>query len=203
MANYSNPTPDKRLEVLYRQTFNTYCAADATSYTIDNQVGNAQKVANALVTGRLYGTAVPKGVMAGSVVAVSGAGTVGPCIGDSSTTPDKAVGIAVNNILGNPYESSSGIASGKIVYAHGTGTVIRTDIYEVVDEGSVAITYIAGDLVYSSANGLLSKYAVTGTDGTYSTYGYTAVGRNATPIGIVLEPPSSANSYYMTVQLKI
>ena len=202
MANYQNPSPDKHLEVLYRQTYNTICAADATSFTLDNRVGNDQRVANTRLNAN-----TPKGVLAGSVVAVTGALTVGPCVGDSSTAYDKAVGIAVNDIVGNPYESSSGVASGKIVYAHGTGTVLRTDLYELYNHaGTVALSYAYGDKVYASQNGLLTKLdaATTKVDG--SNLGqivFTNVGANATPIGIILDPPASGNGYYMTVQLKI
>jgi hypothetical protein len=187
MANYSNPSPDKHLEVLYRQTYNSIGSADATSLTQNNTVGNAQKLANS----RLIALTPSLGVLAGSVVAVTGASTIGPCVGDSSTAHDTAVGIAVNDAVGNPYESSSAVASGKIVYAHGTGTVLRTCIYEQVSAGSATYTYLPGQVVYASQNGLLSPL-----DGT-------ATRNMGTPIGIVLDPPSAANSYYMTIQLKI
>jgi len=200
MANYQNPSPDKRLEVLYRQTYNTLGAIDATGLTQDNIVGNVQKTSNS----RLVATNPPKGILAGSVVAVTGAGSIGPCVSDSSTAHDTAVGIAVNDAVGNPYESASAVASGKCVYAHGTGTVIRTSLYEMVTPGNATIAYVAGDTVFASSNGLLSKYATTKVDG--SNLGqivFTNVGANATPIGIILDPPASGNGYYMTVQLKI
>ena len=202
MAQYSNPTPDKHLEVLYRQTFNTLGAIVAGGLTQDNRVGNVQKTANTRLDDN-----TPKGILGGSVVAVAGAGTIGACAGDSSVCDDKAVGIAVNNAVGNPWESSSAVASGKCVYAHGTGTVIRTDLYETQNPGGGALTYAAGDKVYSSQNGLLQK---RGSDGTgiltveTDTTGlcFTAVGGHATAVGIILDPPAAGNGY-MTVQLRI
>ena len=193
MAQYSNPTPDKYLEVLYRQTFNTLGAIQAAGLTQDNLVGNAQKVANT----RLAALVPPKGILGGSVVAVTAAGEIGACAGDSSSTNDKAVGIAVNNAVGNPWESSSAVASGKCVYAHGTGTVIRTNIYEGVSAGSATITYAYGDLVYSSQNGLITKL-----DGT-AAYKEGSTKEHGTVIGIILDPPAAGNGYYMTVQLRI
>lgn len=189
MASSSNPSPDTHCDVLYRQTYNTYGAITTLGLTQDNRVGNPQKVGNARLTAN-----TPKGILAGSVVAVAGDALIGPCLGDSSTTFDKAVGIAVNNALGNPFESSSGIASGKVVYAHGTGTVLSTDIYESKQvNGSTNAAYTAGDKLYASANGLLTN--VLGlTDASNVAY--------STLIGICLKAPSSSDPY-MSVQLRI
>jgi len=190
MASYSNPSPDTHLEVLYRQTYNTLGAITTAGLTQDNRVGNAEKVANTRLNAN-----TPKGILAGSVVAVAGDGQIGPCAGDNTAAFDMAVGIAVNNALGNPFESSSAVASNKVVYAHGTGTVIRTDIYEIVGWGGATITYTAGDKMYSSRNGLL----INGTylnDASSVTTGY------STCVGILLQKPTSTDPY-MTVQLKI
>jgi len=187
MASYSNPSPDTHVEVLERQTFNSIGAIVAAGLTQDNRVGNAQKVANT----RLAAINPPKGILAGSVVAVAGDALIGPCLGDSTLAFDMAVGIAINNALGNPYESSSAVASGKVVYAHGTGTVLRTDIYETTNIVAGAITYTAGQKLYSSQNGLLVN--VLGVDTTAA---------HATLIGICTCAPSPAD-LYMTVQLRI
>lgn len=186
MANYSNPTPDTHMDVLYRQTYNTIGQITAAGLTQDNRVGNAQKVANTRLT-----ASTPKGILAGSVVAVAGDGLIGPCT-DGTASADKAVGIAVNNALGNPYESSSAVASNKVVYAHGTGTVIRTDIYETANPWGVSISYTAGQLLYSSRNGLLTNAA--GIDGTGSA--------NLTLVGILLAKPTATDAY-MSVQLRV
>ena len=196
MASYSNPTPDTHLEVLYRQTYNTLGAITTDGLTQDNRVGNAEKVGNTRLS-----ASTPKGILAGSIVAVAGDGQIGPCTGGDNTAAfDMAVGIAVNNALGNPYESSSAVASNKVVYAHGTGTVIRTDLYEIVAWGGGAITpYAAGDKMYASRNGLLiNGTSLTATD---ASTGIAALGY-ATCVGILLQKPS-ATDLYMTVQLRI
>jgi hypothetical protein len=187
MANYSNPVPDTHLEVLYRQTYNTYGQITAAGLTQDNRVGNTQKTGNTRLT-----ASTPKGILAGSVVAVAGEGLIGPCT-DGTTAFDKAVGIAVNNALGNPYESSSAVASNKVVYAHGTGTVIRTDVYEVVDPWGVDVPYAAGDQMFASRNGLLTN--ADGIDGTGAAALHTL-------IGILLQKPSATDPY-MAVQLRV
>jgi hypothetical protein len=186
MASYSNPTPDTHVEVLERQTYNSIGGITAAGLTQDNRVGNAQKVANTRLN-----ASTPKGILAGSVVAVAGDTLVGPCAGDSTLAFDKALGIAINNAVGNPYESSSAVASGKVVYAHGTGTVLRTDIYETASTVGGALTYTAGDKLYSSQNGLLVN--ALGVDTTAA---------HATLIGILTCAPSPAD-LYMTVQLRI
>jgi hypothetical protein len=186
MGQASNPVPDTHVEVLQRQAFNTIGGIVAVDLTQDNRVGNAQKVANTQLN-----VNTPKGVLAGSIVAVAGNGLIGPCAGDS-TVADKAVGIAINNAVGNPYESSSGAASGKIVYAHGTGTVLRTDIYETFKkDGATPVTYTAGDMLYSSQNGLLINILDSTNNAPY-----------ATIIGICLSAPTATDKY-MTVQMRI
>lgn len=188
MANYSNPSPDTHVEVLYRQTYNTYGNITSLGLTKDNRSGNGQATGN-----QRLNAGTPKGILAGSVVAVAGDGLIGPCAGDASSV-DMAVGIAVNNALGNPYESSSAVASNKVVYAHGTGTVIRTDIYEtVLADGVTLITYTAGDKMYASQNGLLTNaqgLVVTG------------VSAATTLMGILLQKPTGTDPY-MVVQLRV
>ena len=182
----SNPSPDTHVDVLQRQAYNTIGSINVAGLTQDNRVGNTQKSGNSRLN-----ASTPKGILAGSVVAVAGNGIIGPCAGDSSTVYDKAVGIAINNAVGNPYESSSGVASGKVVYAHGTGTVLRTDLYETLrNDGSTALTYTAGDKLYSSRNGLLINVVDT-SSASYSTL-----------IGIVLSAPTGTDPY-MSVQMRI
>ena len=188
MSNASNPTPDTHCDVLYRITNNTLGTITSGGLTQDNRVGNVQKVANTRLN-----TNTNKGILAGSVVAVAGDGIVGPCAGDSSSVADKAVGVAINDALGNPYISSSALASNKAVYLHGTGSVFSTDIYETyATNGSSALTYTAGEMVYASQNGLLTN--VSGMDNTNLTY--------STTIGIILKAPSSSDPYMM-VQMRI
>lgn len=188
MSDSNLPVPNNHCEVLYRQTFNTYGSITTAGLTQDNRVGNVQKVGNQRLT-----AATNKGILAGSVVATVGESQIGPAAGDS-TNFDKVVGIAVNDAVGNPYESSSAVASQKVVYAHGTGTVIRTDIYEyVMMDGSTPVTYAYGDKMYASQNGLLTNASGLKMAG--------VVGAQ-TIVGILLQKPTSTDPF-MVVQLKI
>lgn len=184
------PVPNTHMEVLFRQTYNTLGAIIAAGLTQNNTVGDDQKKNNSRLS-----TTTNKGILAGSVVAVAGDGLIGPCAGDSSTVADKAVGVAVNDAVGNPFESSSAVGSGKVVYCHGNGTVFSTDIYETKrTDGSIAIAYTAGDFLYASRHGLL-----TNTQGMDST----PVLNFGTVIGICLNAPGTSNNNYMTVQMRI
>lgn len=184
----SLPSPDTHMDVMYRQTYNTYGNLNDAGLTQDNRVGNDQKKNNTRLT-----SATNKGILAGSVVAVAGDRIIGPCAGDSASTADKAVGVAINDAVGNANESSSGAASGKVVYCHGSGTQFRTDIYETKGtDGTASVTYTAGDFLYPSQNGLLTN--TQGMDNTGLTY--------STLVGIVLKAPSSSDPY-MTVQMRI
>ena len=183
----SNPTRDTHMDVLYRQTYNTFGQITTAGLTQDNRVGNDQKKNNTQLNANTN-----KGILAGSVVAVVGEGLIGPCLADT-TNADMAVGVAINDALGNPYTSSSAVASERVVYAHGTGTVFSTDVYEVVAaDGTGALTYAAGQSVYPSQNGLLTNsVGVAGSEVT-----------GKTVVGIILKAPSPTDAF-MTVQMRI
>jgi len=120
----------------------------------------------------------PKGLLAGSVVAV---GTVsGTVVKAGARTA--VVGIVVNNAVGYPYESSSGVGSGKCVYLHGCSSVFTTDLYETA--GLTNGAYTAGDLLYSSVNGFISNVS------------------SGTCIGVLLIAPSTTDPF-MAVQMRI
>ena len=187
MSSSNLPLPNAHANVLYRQTFNTYGQIVAAGLTQDNRVGNVQKANNTRLNANTN-----KGILAGSVVAIAGSGTIGPCAGDASAN-DLAVGIAVNDAVGNAYESSSAVASERVVYAHGSGTVFNTDIYETKQtDGTAAVTYSAGDRLYSSQNGLLTNSS--GMALVVSAY--------HTQVGQVLQVPTATNPY-MTVQMSL
>lgn len=188
MASSSNITRDTHMDVLYRITQNTLGGITADGLTQDNRVGNTQKAGNTRLNANTN-----KGILAGSVVAVAGNGLIGPCAGDSSATFDKAVGVAINDAIGNPLTSSSALASKKCVYLHGTGSVFTTDIYETLaTDGATPIAYAAGEKLYASRNGLLTT--VAGMDNTGVEL--------STLIGIVLSAPTASDPYMM-VQMRI
>lgn len=173
--------PDKGVNILYRVVLNTLGNLTATGLTQDNTSGNAQKTENSRL-----GTDTPKGILGGSVVAVSstaGSGYIVAADGDTNTP----VGIAENNAVGYPYESSSGVASGKLPYLCGSGSVFSTDIYETRNaDDNADLTYEAGDELYPSQNGLLTNEDAGG----------------GVVVGVVLTAPSTSDPF-MVVQLRI
>lgn len=183
----NNPVPDKGLGILYRSTLNSLGSLTTAGLTKDN-FANAQALANT----RLDVSTTPRGVLAGSVIRVLGNGTVGA----ASASTQQAVGLAINNAVGNPFESASGVGSGKLPYIHGAGSVVSTDLYETHDDQGVpvAINYssAAGSLVYSSQNGFLMTAA--GFSG--------GLPANSVAVGVLLSAPTTSDPL-MVVQLRI
>jgi hypothetical protein len=166
--------PDSGMKILYRGTLNTLGALGATALTQDN-LATAQAQANTTLS-----ASTPKGLLSGSVAAAVGAGEIGAC--DASKIP---VGLIVNDAAGYPYESASGVGSGKAVYLHGSGSVVAVDVYETRNAANNAdLTYAAGEAVYSSAQGLLTNEG------------------SSNAVGVILEPPTPA-SPVMVVQLSV
>ena len=70
----------------------------------------------------------------------------------------KPLGIFLNDAVGNAYENTPGVASGRGPYLSGQGT-IGVQLWETQHQitGSAAITYAVGDFLYASVNGLLTN----------------------------------------------
>ena len=165
----SGIVPDRGMNILARGTLNTLMNLTEADLTQDNNTGSTR-----------VGADTPKGLLAGSVVSVGASGTVVSANGADTDV----VGIVVNNAVGYPYESSSGVGSGKCVYLHGASSVFTTDLYETTHGGGGV--WAAGDPVYSSDNGFLT---------------HTRTG-SGTLIGIVLIAPSATDPF-MAVQMRI
>ena len=153
----SGIAPDRGLNILYRVTMNTLMNLTDAGLTRANYTANNQAAANTRLSAD-----TPNGILAGQLVcAGTTAGTVVACTGTdvaSTVLVGRPLGVAINNAVGYPYESSSGVASGKCPYLHGTGTVFTTDLYETFLQDAVtAITYTAGAALYVSQNGMLSN----------------------------------------------
>lgn len=180
----------QELQPLYRGTLNSYCAISDEGLTVDNRTAG-QAAANTTLN-----SATPDGILAGSVVRIVSAATVGPANDAATGVQVGIVGIAVRSAAGEAYESTSSVASGSITYLHGTGSVIEIPVYETfATDGTTPIDYstAAGLPVYASANGLLTIAAgLTG--------GVAAAG--ATIVGVIIEPPT-ASSPVMVVQMRI
>ena len=99
----------------------------------------------------------PRGILGGSVAAVS-AGldyTVVPC-----TEVLRPVGLFVNDAAGAAFENSPAVASGKVAVMKAMASV-EVDVYETqtAADSNVDIAWAVGDLLYSSAQGLLTNEA--------------------------------------------
>jgi len=98
----------------------------------------------------------PRGVLGGSVAAVS-AGldyTVVP-----GTDVLRPVGLFVNDAAGAAFENSPAVASGKVAVMKAMASV-EVDVYETVKaDNATPVTWAVGDLLYSSAQGLLTNEA--------------------------------------------
>jgi hypothetical protein len=158
----------------------------AEGLTRDNYGANAQSLANTRL-----GPDTPKGILAGQIVTAGTTnGTVVACTGTNvaaTVLVGRPIGVAINNAVGYPFESSSGVGSGKCPYVHGSGTVISTDLYETVEQdGTTPITYTPGAVLYCSQNGMFSTVA--------DSVGYV--------VGVVLIAPTATDPF-MVIQLTI
>jgi len=135
----SGIVPDKGLNIMYRGTLNSYGNINDAGLTEANGTNNG----SARITAD-----TPAGILAGMVVSVNSDGVI---VKSAGTSADAEVGIAVNAAVGYAFESSSGVASGKVPYLCGTGSMYATDLYE--DDVASAN---AGSLVYASTDGLLT-----------------------------------------------
>jgi len=125
---------------------------------------NPCKVATTHISTTLAGI-TKVGVLGGSVAFTRGDVGNNYIGGPNTTTGDaatcRALGIFLNDALGNPFENTPGVASGRAPYVCGSGSCVGVSIYEtkVQIASSNAITYAVGDKLYASVNGLLTNVA--------------------------------------------
>lgn len=95
----------------------------------------------------------PDGALGGMVAKISDSDEV-----DIYDRDNAIVGIFLNNANDAAFENTPAIASGKLTYMHSMGTY-STDLYETVNEDGTnfAAAYAAGDSLYASNFGLLTK----------------------------------------------
>jgi hypothetical protein len=177
----SGIVPDRGMNILYRVTMNTLGKLIDAGLTQANYSSTQQKANTRL------SSSTPNGILAGSVV---GVGTTSGTIVAAAADTYPVVGIAENNAVGYPYESSSGVGSGKCPYLCGAGSCFATDLYETNNVNGVDLTasYTPGCLLYASANGLLTNT--------------TDSGKGSVVIGVCLTAPSTSDPF-MVVQMRI
>lgn len=183
----SGIVPDRSMNVLERVVQNTLGKLTDAGLTQDNYLGannTTQSAANTQLSAN-----TPKGVLGGMVVSVgTTSGTIVQANGSNSP-----VGVALNNAVGYPYESMSGVGSGKLPYLSGAGSVFAVDLYETANAAGAAITYSPGDYLYTSENGLLINLTPTAES---------ISSPDDTIIAVVLTAPSSSDPF-MVAQMRI
>lgn len=176
------------------------------SLTVDAFTQNTPPIvtAGANVSTTLAGIS-KKGVLGGSVAFTrpdAGNGYHGGPVqvGAAYVAGQKPLGIFINDSLGNAFENTPGVASGRGPYLCGLGTV-AVSIWETQQQisASTALTYAAGDRLYASVNGLL-------TNRIQDAYEYNVSGQNdadfVTVVGVVKVAPD-ANNTLLVLDLRI
>ena len=108
----------------------------------------------------------PRGVLGGSVAAVSAGNDYTVVPGDLDLEP---LGLFVNDAAGAAFENSPAVASGKVAMIKGMGSV-EVDVYETRNAADSAdLTYAVGSRLYSSDYGLLTNELPSGLGGTVDT----------------------------------
>lgn len=116
--------------------------------------------------------------------------------GGGATAGIVPLGIFLNDALGNAFENTPGVASGRAPYVCGSGTCLGVSIYEtkVQTGGFAPLTYQVGDKLYASFNGLLTNVLADALD--------SFVAGVATVMGIVKIAPD-ANSSLLVLDLRV
>jgi len=102
------------------------------------------------------------GVLSGAVAftrgdAAGGSNEIGGTAGTAASTAGiSELGVFINTAVGNAYENTPGPASGKGPYVSGQGTYANS-LYETLDNGAAALTYVTGDSLWASLNGYLTN----------------------------------------------
>lgn len=173
------------LKILYLGTRNSIEGLADSAFTKINHAGNAQLAANTTTA-----DVTKLGCLAGSVAAIKGEGVIGAGAG----ADDAIVGLFVNDLAGNAYESSSAAASEKGVFVCGFGTY-EVGVYETANVAGASIMgdYAAGKYLYCSANGLLT--VVEGLAGGVAPAG-------AVVVGLITKAPTPSEPM-MRFQLRV
>ena len=129
----------------------------------------------------------------------------------------KPLGIFLNDAIGNPFENTPGVASGRGPYVSGSGSCVALSLYEskvqisytqqavlgapaTVTAGA-AITYNPGDFVYASINGLITNVASDAYEFNVGTPTANS-SLQCTPMGVVKVAPD-ANSSLLVIDMRV
>jgi hypothetical protein len=114
------------------------------------------------------------------------------------STGQKPLGIFLNDAIGNAFENTPGVASGRGPYVFGSGSTVGNSLYETKQQlasAGTAINYAAGNVLYVSPNGLITNVAA-------DSYEYQASAGSQTIVGVVKVAPD-ANSSLLVYDTRI
>lgn len=203
-----------RVQLFHVVTRNSLCTLAADAFTQSNPVvytsANLKSTTLAGITkvGVLGGTVAftrPSGAGGGNNIVGGAYVTAGPTF----VAGVRPLGIFLNDALGNAYENTPGVASGKGTYVCGSGTTIGVTLYETqvlqaTGPGNAgdALVYAPGDLLYASANGLLTKNPDDSYEQLFAASAYATTPTASTVIGVVKAAPD-ANTPMLVLDLRV
>jgi len=197
------------LRILYSLIKDTIPELDADGFTQSNPnvVTTAAAVSTTLPTG------VKNGVLGGSVAFIrpdaANSNTVGGAVlvGAAYVENTRPIGLFINDALGNSYENTPAVASGKCPFLR--GGAVGVQIYETAQQttvggglvGDALTAYAAGQLLYASVNGYLTNRWQDAYETQWITAAATgsgvagaAIEPDITRVGAILSPPDATSS---------
>ncbi len=173
------------LRVLYSISKDTICNVTSDAFTQSNP---ASVTAPASVSTTLALNHVTKrGALSGSVAFLRGDLEVGgPDTSWASGHICVPMGLFLNDAVGNAYENTPAVASGKNTVLRGGVVSIKVYETQALTNPYAALDWKAGDKVYASANGLLTNRAA-------DSHEVLIQSGTATVMGIVLSAPSATS----------
>lgn len=164
------------LKLLYLGgTKNSLDDLEDAAFTQDNVNGWVDDADQALANTTLDAD-TPKGLLAGSLVAIHGSREIGYCDGED----EYPLGFLLNDVAGNAYENTPAVGSGKGPYVFGGGNEIEINVFETRNALNTAdLTYAVGEKLYCSRHGLVTNEVST----------------EGTVVGIVKKVPTASDPF--------
>lgn len=195
------------LRILYSMTKDTIPVLAADGFT----QSNPNVVTAAAARSTTLPTNVKQGVLGGSVAFLRpdiGSNTVGGpvLVGAAYVVNTRPLGLFINDALGNAFENTPGVASGKGPFLRGGAVGVKiyeTQIQTTAGGGVVGdplTAYAVGQKLYASVNGLLTNrwqdsYEFQWIDGVSGSGAAAAcIEPDVTCMALVLSPPDSTSA---------
>lgn len=201
------------LRILYSLIKDSIPSLASDGFTQSNPTSLAAGVTVAGNKSTLLPATVKQGVLSGSVaftrpdVGQNAVGGAAFAAGPAYIAKLRPLGLFINDAVGNAYENTPGVASGKGPFLRGGACGVK--IYETQQQvgGAGALTYSVGDFLYASINGLLTNRWQDSYEAQWITAAATGSGAagaalepDVTRMGVVLST-SDSNSTEMFLEL--